>query len=271
MRSNKGSISLVIIIAVIIIILGTASYFVFFKKDTFDPVNANLENSFSNLISENLNISKSDLDVKVTNRTGIYATGLVANKNDNASKYFYTIFTGNIWHLVAVENGTSCERLESLGFSGTGLNGCVRKHTNSKTVAEVLDSDEETDISSIIGTFDSYDPSGGIIISSGGQSITVNVSNTTANNAEVGDTVVITTTSDSSSSNITAQSVEDVGNDDDDIVEELSQEENFSNDSNSESNSDENIDEPETDPNYDEGGFNIFDLNQADLIKLKND
>lgn len=274
MKRNKGVLAINILIIVLVIISGVISYIFFISKGkNFDPINLNLEDSISNLISEELNLKSDDLSVKVLNRDGVYAVGEVTDYRNQEKMNFYAVFVNSVWRLIEVDNDVSCEKLESLGFSEEGLYGCQKRYPDSKTVKEIVEDEETADLSSIIGRLDSYDPSGDATISSGGESITVSFSGDISE-VQIGDVVLVTVDNekieDTSLTNITAKKIENL-EEDDDSSEELYQ------DSINDDGEDDYLDggdiinEPPTSSDERDRGYNIFDLDQEYLIRLRND
>lgn len=280
---NKGSAVIVFILVILLILigLGTGAYFLFKEGIIEDPV----ESAIGNLVAKEFGSEFENVKVSITNREGIYMSGFVLD-NSGQSKNFYTVFTGGVWRLVAVDNAVSCERLESLGFSSGTLSGCVNRYSNAKTVVSIVEESEVGDDEvEIIGIVSFVDPSGGSFsISSGGKSVVVSG----GNGVEVGDTAVVVGTINDSST-VTASSVIDVGEEDDDLVEEINSNNSGGSTNNNNSNDEESGDDDNTKPGEntnipepqssagsgsdddDEYNFNIWDLDEESLIRLRND
>lgn len=261
---NKGSaLTVFIFVVIVIIISGSIGGYFLFKQDIIeDP----LEISISQIISQDLGVDVKDLKVSIANRDGIYTSGVATIDGDNVG-YFYAVFTGGIWRLVDVGNDISCERLNSLGFEDETLDGCISKHASAKTVSQALEEEVGNDVE-VIAIVSSIDPSNGdISISSGGSDTTINPD---SSNAEEGDVVIVEGTI-SEDGTIDADSATDVGEEDDDIVESISND-NDDEDEESDEVSESEIEEPDTVIiDDDSNDSSVFDRNLGEQIRIRND
>lgn len=250
----KNGSTLVIVISVIsIALLGAVGFYFLLKKDV---VNESFESSISNLIKNSSGDIIDEGAVSVIHRDGIYLNGVV-NFNSEGDKYFYLIYTSGVWHLVDYGKSVSCERLSALGFSKEGSGGCVSTYSGSLSAAEALAIGENgsTTTVSVIGVVGFVDPNlGTFSISSGGKTIETNnnKSNNASINVSVGDTVVVIGTVNDGV--ITPIEVVDLVEDKKTVTKDKNKV----------------YKEPESSTGEIKYKF-LYDLNQDELVRLRND
>jgi|GEM_PF-3038020 len=252
-NTKKNGSTLVTVISLIsIALLGAVGFYFLLKKDV---VNESFESSISNLIKNNSGEVVDSNLVSVAYQEGIYANGIVKS-NSGQNKYFYLVYTNGVWQLVNYGEAVSCERLSALGFSKEGIAGCVIVYNGSLTVADALTlSNSSSAEVTVIGEVDFVDPNlGTFSLSSGGKKIEAISAN--IQNVDVGDTVVVAGTIDNSV--ITAKEITD-------LIEEKK-----TTSSNSSKNEDKKYKEPESAPEEIKYIY-LLDVNQADIVKLRND